>query len=320
MFLHTKTKDGKSVMTNVKSIPTEKGINNKSFKRKMAEYRQNPASFLIYLTVIICTIATIGMLLYLLIFILAQGIPHLITEVSKLFSGLPSLFDWKYNTDNVSLVPSIFNTLLLTASAVGLSALFGIFTAVYLVEYAKKDNKVVGIIRITAETLSGIPSIVYGLFGMIFFVQFLDMGISLMSGMWTVSIMILPLIMRSTEEALKSVPDSYREASFGLGAGKLRTVFTIVLPAAVPGILAGIILAIGRVIGETAALLYTSGTSSRLATTLDSAGRTLSVHMYMLSGEGLHFNQAYATAVVLLAVVLFINWISGVIAKKLLKA
>ena len=179
------------------------------------------------------------------------------------------------------------------------------------IKYAKKGNKLVQVIRITAETLSGIPSIVYGLFGMLFFVTALHWGLSLLSGAFTLVIMILPLIMRTAEEALKSVPDSYREASFGLGAGKLRTIFTIVLPSAVPGILAGVILAIGRVIGETAALIYTAGTVAEVPKNLMGSGRTLALHMYVLSGEGLHMNQASATAVVILAFVLVINFLSG---------
>lgn len=187
--------------------------------------------------------------------------------------------------------------------------------AIYLVEYAKKGNKLVGIIRVTAETLSGIPSIIYGLFGMLFFVTALKWGYSMMAGAATLAIMVLPVIMRTTEEALLCVPDSFREGSFGLGAGKLRTIFKIVLPSAIPGILSGIILAIGRIVGETAALIYTSGTVANLAGFFDS-GRTLAIHMYSLSREGMHTNEAYATAVVLLIVVLIINGVSSLIAKK----
>jgi len=201
-----------------------------------------------------------------------------------------------------------------------IAAPLGIFAAIYLVEYAKKGNKLVQVIRITAETLSGIPSIVYGLFGMLFFVNTLKWGFSVLAGAFTLSIMILPLIMRQTEEALKAVPDSYREGSFGLGAGKLRTVFRIVLPSAVPGILAGVILAIGRIVGETAALIYTAGTVAQVPKNVLGSGRTLAIHMYMLSSEGLYMNQAYATAVILLVLVVAINTLSGVVAKKLTKA
>lgn len=181
----------------------------------------------------------------------------------------------------------------------------------------------VGLIRITAETLSGIPSIVYGLFGLLFFVTALGWGMSLLAGAFTLSIMILPLVMRTAEEALKAVPDSYREGSFGLGAGKLRTVFRIVLPSAMPGILAGIILGIGRIAGESAALIYTAGTVAEIPKGRDflfDSTRTLSVHMYALTSEGLYVNQSYATAVILLFIVVLINWLSGFIAKKLSKA
>ena len=197
---------------------------------------------------------------------------------------------------------------------------FGIFSAIFLVEYADRGNKFVGVIRLTTETLSGIPSIVYGLFGMLFFVNTLGWGFSLLAGAFTLSIMILPLIMRTTEEALKAVPDSYREGSFGLGAGKLRTVFRIVLPSAIPGVLAGVILAIGRIVGETAALIYTAGTVAQIPSSVMGSGRTLAVHMYNLSSEGLYMDQAYATAVILLVLVVGINALSSVIAKKLTKA
>ena len=155
---------------------------------------------------------------------------------------------------------------------------------------------------------------------MVFFVNTRDWGFSILAGAFTLSIMILPLIMRTTEEALKSVPDSYREGSFGLGAGKLRTVFRIVLPSAVPGILAGVILAIGRIVGETAALIYTAGSVAQIPKSVMGSGRTLAVHMYHLSSEGLYMDQAYATAVILLVLVVGINTLSGMIARKLTKA
>ena len=254
--------------------------------------------------------ATFAVLLFLLAYILINGLPNI----------KPSLFSLEYNTENASLMPALVNTVIMTALSLVIAIPFGIFSAIFLVEYAKKGNKFVGIIRITAETLSGIPSIVYGLFGMLFFVSALKWGYSILAGAFTMSIMILPLIMRSTEEALKSVPDSYREGSFGLGAGKLRTVFRIVLPSAIPGILAGVILAIGRIVGETAALIYTAGTVAKVPKNVLSSGRTLAVHMYNLSNEGLYMNQAYATAVVLLVLVVVINTLSGMIAKRITKA
>ena len=171
----------------------------------------------------------------------------------------------------------------------------------------------------TTETLSGIPSIIYGLFGSLFFVKYLGFGLSLLSGACTLSIMILPLIIRTTQEALKNVPDSYREGSFGLGAGKLRTIFSIVLPCATPGILSGVILGIGRIVGESAALIFTAGTVAEVISNIFSSARTLSVHMYAISGEGLYINQTYATAVVLLIVVILINVLSNFVAKKIKK-
>lgn len=249
---------------------------------------------------------TIGTLLYLIAYILVTGIPNI----------TPELFEWEYNSDNVSMMPAIINTVTMTFLTLLMAVPIGIFSAIYLVEYAKKGNKLVSVIRITTETLSGIPSIVYGLFGFLMFNVTFNWGFSFLSGSITLAIMILPLIIRTTEEALLAVPDSYREGSFGLGAGKLRTVFVAVLPSAVPGILAGVILAIGRIVGETAALIYTSGTVTGIPESLMDSGRTLSVHMYALLSEGLYMEQAYATSVVLLILVLGINTLSGFIAKK----
>ena len=236
-----------------------------------------------------------------------KGIPYL----------TPSLFAWEHNSQNVSLMPALINTILMTALSLVIAVPLGIFAAIYLVEYAKRGNKIVEIVRITAETLTGIPSIVYGLFGFLLFGVALKWGYSMLGGALTLAIMILPTIMRTTEEALKSVPDSYREGSFGLGAGRLRTVFQVVLPSAVPGILAGVILAVGRIVGETAALMYTAGTVAGIPANIMGSARTLSVHMYVLTNEGLYTNQSYATAVVLLVIVVLINALSGFIAKKI---
>ena len=216
------------------------------------------------------------------------------------------------------LIPLLLGTLLVSIGAIVLSLPFGIAVAIYMAEIANKRTR--DLLKPIIELLAGIPSIVYGLFGMLFFVNTLKWGFSVLAGAFTLSIMILPLIMRQTEEALKAVPDSYREGSFGLGAGKLRTVFRIVLPSAVPGILAGVILAIGRIVGETAALIYTAGTVAQVPKNVLGSGRTLAIHMYMLSSEGLYMNQAYATAVILLVLVVAINTLSGVVAKKLTKA
>lgn len=262
--------------------------------------------FLIY----VCACLTFLVLLLLIAYILINGIPHINLE----------LFSFEYTSENSSVVPAMINTIIMTALSLLLAVPIGIFSAIFLVEYAGKGNKLVEIVRMTTETLQGIPSIIYGLFGMLFFVNRLGWGFSIISGAFTLAIMILPLIMRTTEEALKSVPDLYREGSFGLGAGKLRTVFRIVLPAAMPGILAGIILAIGRIVGETAALIYTSGTVSKMAEGLFRPGRTLAIHMYLLATEGLYMEQAYATAVVLLVLVVGINALSAYIARKITQA
>lgn len=250
-----------------------------------------------------------AILLSIILYIVLNGIGHL----------TPEIFSPVYTTSNLSMLPAIVTSVQMTGLALLIASPLGIFTGIYLVEYARRGNKVVDVVRIMAETLAGIPSIVYGLFGMLLFVLFLDWGFSLRAGVFTVSIMILPLIMRTTEEALKSVPDTYREGSYGLGAGKLRTVFKIVLPSCAPGILAGIILAIGRIVGETAALLFTAGSVPRIATSIDQSARTLAIHMYALSSEGQHINEAHATAVVLLITVIFLNTLSTFIAKKISK-
>ena len=280
------------------------------WKNKLRSYLKTPASFITMLLVMLSALITFTILLFLIAYILIKGIPHLTTD----------LFALKYTSDNGSLMPALLNTLFMTALSLIIAVPLGIFSAIFLVEYSGKGNKFVEVIRLTTETLSGIPSIVYGLFGMLFFVNTLDWGFSILAGAFTLSIMILPLIMRTTEEALKSVPDSYREGSFGLGAGKLRTVFRIVLPSAVPGILAGVILAIGRIVGETAALIYTAGSVAQIPKSVMGSGRTLAVHMYHLSSEGLYMDQAYATAVILLVLVVGINTLSGMIARKLTKA
>ena len=284
--------------------------NRTSIGEKFKTYLKHPGSFILMLLVMAATVLTFLVLLFLIAYILINGVPHL----------KPSLFSLHYTSENASLMPALINTVIMTFLSLLIAIPFGIFSAIFLVEYAGRGTKFIGVIRLTTETLSGIPSIVYGLFGMLFFVNTLDWGFSLLAGAFTLSIMILPLIMRTTEEALKAVPDTYREGSFGVGAGKLRTVFRIVLPSAIPGILAGIILAIGRIVGETAALIYTAGTVAQVPSSVMGSGRTLAVHMYNLSNEGLYMDQAYATAVILLVLVVGINTISSVAAKKLTKA
>ncbi|MBQ4556319.1 MAG: phosphate ABC transporter permease PstA [Clostridia bacterium] len=259
--------------------------------------------FAVWLAAIVMVASLVGIVVY----ILVKGIPHISL----------SLFEWNYTTDNVSLMPALINTLSMTVLALLFAVPLGIGAAIYLTEYASRGNMLVKVVRVTAETLSGIPSIVYGLFGSLFFVKALHMGLSMISGALTLVIMILPLIMRTTEEALVAVPDSYREGSFGLGAGRLRTVMRVVLPSAVPGILSGVILGIGRIVGESAALIFTAGTVAEVADSIFDSSRTLAVHMYAISGEGLYIDKTYATAVVLLVLVIVINALSSFAAKKL---
>ena len=271
------------------------------------QYGRDPRSLFLLFSVWSAAFLTVLALSFMIAYILINGIPNL----------TPELFDVKYTSENVSLLPALINTLSITLLSLLFAVPAGIGAAIYLTEYAGCGNRLVSMVGITAETLSGIPSIVYGLFGSLFFVKYLGMGLSLLSGALTLSIMILPLFMRTTEEALKSVPDSYREGSYGLGAGKLKTVFSVVLPCAVPGILTGVILGIGRIVGESAALIFTAGTVAEIADGIFSSARTLSVHMYAISGEGLYIDQTYATAVVLLGVVILINGLSGFAAKKI---
>lgn len=276
---------------------------------KLKTYLKHPLSFVLLILIGLASIITVASIIFIIIYILVNGIPNLTTD----------LFSLHYNSKNQSMLPSIFNTVFITFLTLLIAVPIGIFSAVYLVEYAKKGSKLVKVIRVTTETLAGIPSIVFGLFGFLAFVIALGWGYSMIAGVLTLVMMVLPTIIRTTEEALLAVPNSYREGSFGLGAGKIRTIFKIIVPTAIPGILSGVILAIGRIVGETAALIYTSGTVAETATSLTDSARTLSVHLYCLLSEGLFTNQAYATAVILLLLVVDINALSNFIAKKLAK-
>lgn len=282
-------------------------INKLTFAQKLRNYKKHPFSLICYLLVLLATAVTVFILFFIIIYILVKGIPNL----------KPELFEFTYTSENVSMMPAIINTFTMVFITLIIAVPVGVFSAIYLVEYAKRGNRLVKIVRVTTETLQGIPSIVFGLFGYLFFNLTLGWRYSMLAGAITLAMMVLPLVMRTTEEALIAVPDSFREGSFGLGAGRLRTVFRVVLPSAIPGILSGVILAIGRIVGETAALIYTSGTVTGIPKTVMSSGRTLSVHMYALLSEGLYTNQAYATAVVLLVLVLLINGLSDLVAKKL---
>ena len=301
-----------NVEENVKEVNTDNivAMNRQSLKDRLVSYTRTPGSLIVMILVLLAAVITIAALLFLLVYILVNGIPYLNAD----------LFSWEYTSENVSVVPAMINTVIMAVISLIFAIPFGIGSAIYLVEYAKKGNKLVKVVRVTAETLTGIPSIVYGLFGMLFFVTALHWRFSILAGACTLAIMVLPVILRTTEEALMAVPDSFREGSFGLGAGKLRTIFKIILPSAVPGILSGVILSIGRIVGETAALMYTAGTVADIPKSVFSSGRTLAVHMYVLASEGLHVDQAYATAVMLLILVVVINALSSFLAKKIQKS
>ena len=265
--------------------------------------------FLVYLS----TLCTVGVLSFIVIFILIHGIPAL----------TPNLFNPVYTSANVSLLPSLIGTIIMTFLTMIISVPIGICAAIFLVEYSSSNNIFIHLIRMMTETLQGIPSIIYGLFGLIFFVTQLKWGLSLLSGACTLAIMTLPVIIRTTEEALLTVPQSYREASLSLGVGKVDTIFHCVLPTALPGIISGILLSIGRCVGEVGALLFTAGTVSKIPNifsgtqSLFTSCRTLSVHMYVLASEGFHINETYATAVVLLLMILVINYVASTLTQHL---
>ena len=299
-----------AAMTNEKKTTApENYINRVTFGARLKQYARSPLSLILMVLVMLAALFSVGMLIFIIAYILINGVPHLTAEQ----------FDWNYTTENVSMMPAMINTLIMTALTLVIAVPIGVFAAVYLVEYAKRGNKLVKIIRVTTETLSGIPSIVFGLFGYLMFNISFGWGFSMMAGVITLAMMILPLIIRTTEEALLAVPDSYREGSFGLGAGKMRTVFRVILPTAVPGIMSGVILSIGRIVGESAALIFTSGSGHSIPGSLVGSGSsaaTLTVHMYILSNEGLHVNEAFASAVVLLALTFLINLVSDLIERR----
>lgn len=287
---------------------------NRTFLPALRQRQGHPLALAAFLLVHLAAFAVGSFVLGLILYILASGLPHI----------RPELFALTWTPQNQSMLPALLNTLAMALLALLLAIPAGVGGAIYLSEYARRGNRLVQWIGLASDTLQGIPSIVFGLFGYVCFNVALGWGFSLLSGAVTLSLMILPLILRTTEEALHCVPDSYREGSFGLGAGRLRTVFRIVLPAAMPGVLSGILLSIGRIVGESAALIYTAGSGTGnlrfqdgLTAPLFQSARTLSVHMYCLMIEGLHIGQAQATAVVLLLLVLGLNRLSALAAKKL---
>ena len=261
-------------------------------KLKM-DLKYHKLSLLIRLIVNIAAILTVGVLIAIVVYILYRGIPNI----------TPQMFEAKYTSENASVVPALINTLITIVVTLLIAVPIGIFSAVYMTEYAKRGNKLVKVVRLMSETLSGIPSIVFGLFGYLFFVVACKFDYSLLAGSLTLAIMVLPTIMTTTEEALRSIPDSYR----------------VILPSAIPGILAGVILSIGRIIGETAALIYTAGSVAKVPDSLMGSGRTLAVHMYVLFNEGLSMERAYGTAVILLLLVLAVNLLSNFVASTLIR-
>lgn len=276
-------------------------------KEKLVSYKGHPGAIILYILIHLGALISIATVFFIILYILVKGIPNFSLK----------LFAWNYDADNVSMLPAIINTLVITLLTLVMAVPIGIGSAIYLTQYAKKDSKFVKVLRVTNDTLSGIPSIVYGLFGFLAFVIALHMDYSILAGCLTLAIMVLPLIIRTTEEALLAVPASYAEGSYGLGAGKLRTIFKLQLPSAMPGILSGVILATGRIVGETAALIFTSGTGTTATLNVMKPARTLAVHMYCLMTEGLYTGQAYATGVVLLVMVIGINALSRRLAGKL---
>ncbi|EJC6791484.1 phosphate ABC transporter permease PstA [Vibrio parahaemolyticus] len=254
---------------------------------------------------------TVGFLFWIIWYILSNGLQHV---------------DWNFITDNYTrtgdehgIFPMIVSTIYMVIASIAVAAPLGIMTAIYLTEYAKVGSRLVKVIRFCTESLAGIPSIIFGLFGMTFFVAILGLGFSILSGALTLSILILPVIIRTTEEALMAVPQTYREGSYGLGASKIYTIWRLILPSAMPGILTSVILSIGRVIGESAPVFLTAGMVARIPDSLLDSGRTLTVHLYKLTTELFtveEWNQAYGTATVLIVVVLLINMVTKLIARR----
>ena len=298
-------------------------INRQSWRDKLRAYRNRPFSFAVFLFVCLGALLSAAAVVWVLGYTFYRGLVFIdpVSGAAK-FNLTADLFAWRWTLDNHSMMPALINTLVIALLSLLIAGVIGVFAAIFMVEYAKSTNVFVKIVRIAAETLSGIPSVVFGIFGMIFFVGLFGWGYSLLSGILTMTLMIMPLIMRTTEEALRAVPDSFREGSYALGAGKLRTIFVIILPAAIPGILSGIILGLGRVVGETMALVFTAGSpmNAKTASGLMESGSTLTVYLYNLTNESNEFaNVAWAVAVVLIVLVLIINGVAEWVGNKLKK-
>lgn len=288
-------------------------INRQSVSDKLHAYLKKPFSFIMFLLICIATLITAAIVVWILVYVMVRGLPNL----------RPELFEWRWTSENMSMMPSLINTLSISGLSLLIAGVIGVFAAIFMVEYAKSTNIFVKIVRIAAETLSGIPSIVFGIFGMILFTDVFGWGLTILGGSLTMAMMIMPLIMRTTEEALLAVPDSFREGSYALGAGKLRTIFVIILPSAIPGIISGVILGLGRVVGETMALVFTAGSAFniRRPAGVMSQGCTLTVYMYSLITENPseYADVAWAVAVVLIILTIVINAAAEFIGNKLKK-
>ncbi|MGN0631620.1 MAG: phosphate ABC transporter permease PstA [Ruminococcus sp.] len=273
-----------------------------SKKRKAGIILRNAAMFA-------ATGITAALVLFMVIFVLAKGLPNITWE---LLSTKPS-----YISGKTGVLPDILNTVYIVLATLVFVIPLGVGAAVYLTEYAK-NKKVVGMIEYAAETLSGIPSIIYGLVGMLFFCQFLGMRTSLIAGAMTLVIMNLPTVMRTTQESLKTVPQSYRDGAFGLGAGKWRVIRTVVLPGCVDGVITGCILSVGRILGESAALLFTAGFAHALNgifTGLTSPGASLTVALYVYAKEQGEFETAFAIAAILMILTFLINLSASMVSR-----
>lgn len=262
---------------------------------------------IVYGLIGLCTAITVLSLVAILVYVLARGIPYINwTFLSTLYQ--PGL-------GQEGILPMMVSTLMLVAVTLVIAVPVGVLAAIYLSEYAKR-GRILTVIRFATESLAGIPSILYGLFGFAMFVTVMKLRFSIFSGALTLAIMVLPVVIRTTEEALRAVPDSYREGSFALGAGKLYTITHAVLPNAIAGILTSVILSVGRIVGETAALVYTMGSSVQMPTKgLLSSGRSLSVHLFFLAKEGTSAEQSFAVAAVLMVVVAAINMLASWVAR-----
>ena len=293
----------------MESVEKIQAINKTSWKQRMKSYKRTPLSFVLWLLVNVAMIATVAVLAYLIVYILVNGVPYLNSQ----------LFELKYTSENASVFPAIINTLIMTVLSLVLAVPLGIFAAIYLVEYAKRGNKFMDVIRLTTETLSGIPSIIFGLFGMIFFGEMLHLRYSVINGCFTLTILILPIIIRNTQVALESVPSSYREAALGIGSTKWYMIRTVILPSAMPGILTGVILGMGRIVAESAALLFTAGSGYFMPrgffTHLMESGGTLTIQLYMAMSNA-EYGQAFVIAMILIILVLIMNFIAKWLSSK----